>query len=529
MTASRDRGGDDIEVSEYAGGPVTDDATEMGRDHVRGSMLLLLGRVASLLFTVATQVVIVRALSKEDFGVFAFAFTMVGAGRVLLSLGQGRLLSRFMAKYEEENDYPRMLGSMVLAVGTIAITSTVVLVVVGIFAGSLVDATLDAPNAVQVLLVLMFLAPLEALDQVFVALFAAFTRPRAIFFRKYIVTPGLRLIVVLVIAILGGSVFQLALGYLITSLIGIVIYVVLLVGVLRGRGIMHHFHPRRIILPFKAVFSFSLPTLTSELVFLATHTLTVLLLGIYWAATEVADFRAVLPAARLNQAVYQTFVTLFLPMAARLFARSDHGGLRSTYWHSSVFLAVATYPIFAMTTVFARETTVTLFGERYASAGWVLMAMCVGYYFSIALGFNVFVLQVYGRLGFLVWSNVGVAAVSVGLMLLLIPEYGALGAAIATTATLVGQNVVNQIVLNKTLHAATGGRGERYLRPYLVIVAVTAALAAVNAVFHPSFVIAIVIAAVGSLIVLRLTRESLQLSTTFPELTRVPLLRRLIH
>jgi len=28
---------------------------------------------------------------------------------------------------------------------------------------------------------------------------------------------------------------------------------------------------------------------------------------------------------------------------------------------------------------------------------------------------------------------------------------------------------------------------------------------------------------------LRLTRESLQLSTTFPELTRVPLLRRLIH
>ncbi|MEP6665259.1 MAG: hypothetical protein ABJA81_02320, partial [Nocardioidaceae bacterium] len=62
------------------------DAAKMGRQHVRGSMLLLLGRVLSLVFTVATQVVIVRALSKADYGVFAYAFTLTASGRILLSL-----------------------------------------------------------------------------------------------------------------------------------------------------------------------------------------------------------------------------------------------------------------------------------------------------------------------------------------------------------------------------------------------------------------------------------------------------------
>src|SRR5829696_735307 len=99
-------------------------AARLNKRHVRGSMLLLVGRLVSLVFTVLTQIVIVRALSKADYGVFAYAFTLTAAGRVLLSLGQGRLLSRFMAKYEEQKDFARMFGAILMAVGAIVITAT---------------------------------------------------------------------------------------------------------------------------------------------------------------------------------------------------------------------------------------------------------------------------------------------------------------------------------------------------------------------------------------------------------------------
>jgi O-antigen/teichoic acid export membrane protein len=481
------------------------------------------GRLVSLSFTVLTQIVIVRTLSKSDYGVFAYAFTLTAAGRILLSLGQGRLLSRFMAKYEEERDYARMYGAILMAVAAILVTGTLLLAAMAFGLAPLIGANFDNPSMTSVLLILMFLAPLNALDQVFVSIFAVFSKPTAIFFRKYLLTPALQLGVVVFIASTGGSVEELALGYVLSSALGIGLYLWLFFGVMRDRGISFRWGKDRVIFPFREVTSFSVPTLTTELVYLVTNTGSVIILGHYHGSKAVANFRAVLPAARLNQVVYQTFVTMFLPMTTRLHSRGDHTGVRKTYWHSSHFLAVSTFPIMVMTTVFARVTTVTLFTNRYASASVVLVALSIGFYVSIALGFNVYVLQVYGRLKFLIYSNIGVCIVSLGLAFALSPKYGASGAAIASGATMAAQNIVNQIALIRVM--GWGPDPMQWIRPYFAVAAGLLMLVAVRLVFDPGFIVAVLVSAVVSLGVLRLTRHALELLSMFPELRRVRLLR----
>jgi O-antigen/teichoic acid export membrane protein len=303
---------------------------------------------------------------------------------------------------------------------------------------------------------------------------------------------------------------------------------VLFINVLKQRGILHHLRPRRIVWPVREVFSFSIPTMTNEIVILVTHMGTVVLLGLYFGAVEVAEYRAVFPAARLNQVVYQTFVTLFLPMVARLHTRGEHTSLREAYWRSAVFLAVFTFPIFAMTGPFAQATTVTLFGDRYATSGAVLMVLSVGYYVNMALGYNVYVLQVYGRLRYLVLSNVAAAAFNVGIALLLIPRYGALGAAVATAATMIGQNVANQLVLTATMRAHAVRRTS-YLRPFLIVTVLAVVLGVVELLFRPGIFVALAVSAAVSLLVLHQSRRWLHLADTFPELMRIPVLRRLVH
>ena len=91
---------------------------------------------------------------------------------------------------------------------------------------------------------------------------------------------------------------------------------------------------------------------------------------------------------------------------------------------------------------------------------------------------------------------------------------------------MVAQNIVNQIVLSRTLHAA--GRTPRILRPYLVIAAAALVLAAIELAFHPGVVIALLLSAAAALIVLRVTRDALQLASTFPEVARIPLVRRFL-
>jgi O-antigen/teichoic acid export membrane protein len=520
----------DVPVDPGSGPPARaarNDSVAMSRTHVRGSTLLLLGRVLTLLITTATQVVIVRALTKTEYGGFAYALALAAVGQTLLSLGQGRLLSRFMAKYEEERDYDRMFGSMALAMLTIGATSTVFIGALYLMSDLLIGSAVHDPATVEVVLILVFLGPLEALDQVFVAMFAVFSRPRAIFFRKYVFTPGLRLVVVIALALTDSSVTFLAVGYLLAGFVGLFVYLAVSVQVLRQRRLLHHLHPRRLVLPYRAVFAFSMPLLTGELFLLSLTVGGVLILGYYHSAAEVASYRAVFNPSRLNNAVQQAFVPLFLPLAARLFARSDIGGLRRSYWHTATFVAVLTFPLFALTGPLAPQVTVALFGPRYADSALILALLSVGYYFSVVLGFNAYTLQVCERLRYLVGVNVSVAVLNILVSLLLVQRYGAVGIAIANLSALVVQNVLNQWALRKSI--GTGFVDRQSLRCYLVIVGAAAGLWVFQLLVRPGLLLALVAGAAASLLVVLGSRGVIQLADTFPELRRLPVVRRIIR
>ena len=155
----------------------------------------------------------------------------------------------------------------------------------------------------------------------------------------------------------------------------------------------------------------------------------VFVLAHYHSMSAVADYRVVFSSARLNTAITASFATLFLPVIARLFARGEIDELRRSYWHTAAFVAVFTFPIFALTGPLAPATTVTLFGERYAPSAPVLSILAVGYYVNVVLGFNTYALQVCGRIRFLVLVNVFVAVLNIGLCFLLAPEFAAVGVA----------------------------------------------------------------------------------------------------
>ncbi len=498
-----------------------------GRAHVRGSVLLVLGRVLSLLIGMATTVILVRALSKAEYGAFEYALTLAGAGRILLSLGQGRLLSRFMAGYEEEGDYPRMFGAMFLAVGTICVTSIPIIAALFIWSEQLLGSVVDSDAAVRLVLVLLFVAPMEALDQVFVSLFAVFSRPRAIFFRKYLLAPGLRFGVVLVLWLTGQGVMFLAVGYLLASLAGLLLYVGLLVGVLRERGLWRHFDPRKVILPYRAVFEFSFPLITGELALLSMKVGGVMVLAMYQPVTEIASYRAVFGIARLNTAVTTSFVTLFLPMIARLHARGDMRELREGYWHTATFVAVTTFPIFAMTGPLAPATVLTLFGPRYADSALVLSILAVGYYLNVTFGFNVYTLQVCGRIRLLVGVNLFMASLNIGLCFALADSLGAVGIAIANCAALTSQNLINQWALRRSID--TGFIPRSCWSCYSLILGGALLLWVLQLAFSPGIVLSVLAATAVSAVVFFGSKRSLQLADTFPELLRIPVVGRLVR
>jgi O-antigen/teichoic acid export membrane protein len=492
---------------------------------IRGSSLLLAGRFLSLGLNFGVQVLIVRYLTKADYGAFVYALALVSFGASLATFGLDRSITRFVPIYDEQGEYRKLWGTVVLAVGTVTSIGLIALVLVYSVQGLLAGSLVSDDRAVSLLLILIVLSPLAALDGLLMGMFAVFSKPRAIFFRKYILTPGLRLIVVLLLVLGNKSVIFLAAGYVATAAFGVALYSVMLYRMLRAEGLLDRLREGGIEVPAREVLGFTIPLLSSDLVYMAMNTSDVILLGHFGGASDVAAFRVIGPAAHLNQLVMTSFTLLYTPVAARMFARKDEEGINRLYWQTAMWIAVLSFPLFALTFSLAEPVTVTLYTDRYEDSAVYLSLLSLGYYFNAALGFNGLTLKVFGRLKYIVTINILAALVNLGLNFVLIPRYGPLGAAIGTCATLIAHNVLKQTGLLLGTGVKLFRRAD--LPAYASIVLGAGLLLAFQLLVSPPAVVSFALAGLVSFAVVAFSRPSLRAGETFPELMRFRVARLL--
>ncbi len=487
---------------------------------IRGSSLLLVGRMISIGINLLAQIVIVRHLSTTGFGAFALAYSIVGLAQVAITLGLHRGATRFVSMYDEEGAYPRMLGTILLNVAVIVGLGAVLIVVVHLIPDAISGSGLADPMATGLLLILIFLAPVDALDDLMLNLFAVFAAPRAIFFRRYVLGPGLRLVVAILLVAGNGDATGLAIGYVVASVIGLLLYGALFIRLLADRGIIREFRRSRPEVPAREVLGFSIPLLTTDAVWLLLNTFPLILLTAFGGLDDVAAFQVVKPTATLNLLVASSFAVLYLPVASRMVARRDEAGLTELYWRTAIWTAVITFPIFAMTFALADPLTEIMFGQRYEASGTYLAIMSLGYYVNAALGFNSTTLSAAGRVRSVVLVNGISAVISIVLGLLLIPRFGALGAAVTSCLTLLVQNLLLQIELRRRLGVPLLYRPA--VEAYLVVGACAGLLLLVET-FAAIGWWSLVLAGLASIVVVVLTRGSLNVTEYFPELQTVAL------
>lgn len=493
------------------------------RQQLRGSSLLLVGRLLSVGINLVTQVLIARYLSTAAFGTFAYALSVVALVGGFVGLGFERAIPRFLPLYDEHGDRPRFLGTLVLVVGVIlGVGGSIALLMIG-FQGQLLGWFAPDPFTVTIVSIMILLAPIEALDTVMTDLFASFRSSRAIFFRKYVLGPVLRLLVVGILIATASGLEVLAIGYVITGLIGIALYATLLPRLLqRVRSVGDAGAPgsRRLIVPLRDIISYTVPLLTMDLVLQSMSSLNAILVGNMHGMDDVAALRVVDSTARLNSIVFSTFSILFVPAAARFFARNDRVSMRDLYWRSAAWIAVLSFPIFVLTFSLAEPLTVLLFGERYRSSAAILAVLSLARFFDAALGANGQTIRVFGGIKEIVVINVVVAVMNLVFALLLIPPFAANGAALTILLSYVVYNVLKQVALHRVTEIPRFEMA--YLPVYGAIVLVAITLGVVVTVVQPPLVVSLGLAAVGSVAVVRLGRDLLHIADTFPEFMSFP-------
>lgn len=489
---------------------------------IRSSSALLVGRILAMGLGLLVQALTVRYLTKGEYGAYAWSLSVVLLVQAVLPLGLDRANSRFLALYDEQRDYGRLLGFMaiealvVLGLGGLVVGMTMLL------SGALTSVA-PSPEAVTLLVILMALAPLQAADQLVVQTFAVFGSTWSVFIRRYLVQPALRLLVVVAMVSLQRSTGFLAAGTVAVSALAEGLYIVLLWRTFKKTGLASHLRSAKPVFPWKDTARFCGPMALTGVVTVASTQLAGIVLGQSSGPEPVADFRAIQPFAALNVVVMMSFTTLFTPTLARLAARGADDEMRELHWRTSSWIAVLTFPILAVTTVFAPQLTVLSLGERYASSAPLMVILAVGYYVNACLGFNGITAQVLGRSRWVLVTTLVTLATTVVAVLVLAPLYGAVGAAVAVLITLVVHNVLKQCGLGFGLSIGVWDWSHAIL--LAGIVGTLFLLAVVGTAVTLSIWVALPLVFVAWLVLLRQSRRIVRFAEAFPEIRRIPVAR----
>jgi O-antigen/teichoic acid export membrane protein len=156
----------------------------------------------------------------------------------------------------------------------------------------------------------------------------------------------------------------------------------------------------------------------------------------------------------------------------------------------------------------------------------VLALLALASYSNVALGFNGVTLKVLGKIRYVLTAQLVSAAIKISFSLMLIPLFGARGAAAAVTLGLISYNSFMQSGLR---FAAGIKMFEMEYLPLSILIAIsTGILFFLRGVLGQHISLAILSTAGASFIVLLAAKHRLSIATTFPEALRLPLVGRFL-
>jgi O-antigen/teichoic acid export membrane protein len=438
-----------------------------------GTLFLLIATILLVGFNFAARVLIVRSVSVSDWNAFSLGFTLT---QVLLAIG-GLGLPLAVARslpYARGDAERRTIVRTSLVLGSVAAgVAGVVLLVVGKAVGRSLGSS-------QLGFGLDFFAVAAAsliVGTLLAAVFQGFANvtPNALFLQ--IVSPGL-FVVFLVAAFAlppGRLSFSDALVAYAASGVVTMAAVIAYAAARIPRTVLHGPGDR---LARSSLLRLAVPLFVTGVMSSVAGYGDTLVLGAFHYA-EVGTYTASLTFARLVQVGVSAASYIFLPVAAGFLARGDRRAVRLTYVTVTKWLTVFSLPLFLVFVFLPSSSLYLVYGPSYSRVILPLQIVVTGAFVGTLLGPSWTALIASGHARLVAINSVVAGATDVVLSLLLVPSYGAAGAAVAWSIA----NVLYAALCLAQVATADGYHpfGRDFLLPLAIVGApVAAALAAVH-------------------------------------------------
>ena len=436
----------------------------------QGASLSLFGRISGRTLHLLTQISVGRFFGPEAYGLFAIGLTIFRISGLISVLGMDTSVLRFGVRHKADSR-GRLSWVLLVGIGAPLLIGTTVGIAIFLAAPWLASVVFDKPSLEQVIrLFALGIGPLAGL-QVAAAATRISKRMQFWVLSEELTQPALALLLTLVAALLGlgilGAVAAIVISVGVALIVALYYVRKLFPGVLARSASLRG--------PWREFLTYSITVSGSRISIALMYWMDRLVLGSFWPAEVVGVYQAAAQSAILFAIILTSFNRIFTPLVADLWHRGELIRLEAVYRISTKWGLYMSLPLFVVVWSAPGLVLSAVFGPEYALGALSLRILALGQLINVGTGGVGLMLAITGHQRRWVLTAIAAFAADVVLLLILIPRYGMLGAAIATSATLSGMYVVGLIQVRHTL--ALWPYDRRYLKG---LIAGLASLAALN-------------------------------------------------
>ena len=373
-----------------------------------------------------------RWVGAEFLGIYSLANAIMLISEVVAKMGLETGVMRFVSRLNPELDQEKIQKIIASALRMTTIFSLVIMVALIISSGAIVKNILNEPPLLKLVIIIFAIAiPFNALTLVSAFATQGFKRLKYKILVTQFLNPTLLLTTMVICYWFISAESALMAPMLITGIIGFFV----MLGVLKKvTGVSNNQ-----IIKAKvdtSLFNFSYPLMFVTILQTFMHWMDILMLGYFTDATTVGLYHPAARTAGLLQALLLSFISIYAPMMAQFHREGDRKKMDDTYKLVSRWLLMCAIPISAIFIIFPGKVML-LFGPEYLPSAKILVILTGATFIQAIFGAAGPTLSMSGHTKLVLWNTIGAFALNFGLNIFLIPNYGIIGAAIATLTSLI--------------------------------------------------------------------------------------------
>lgn len=425
--------------------------SEDSRFVIHNSIQLIIFHGISVGLVFLSNYVLIKLAGVSDYGAYVYIINLINLLAGFCLLGVDTLLVKNISIYSATSQHGKLRGALFFSIIIVVLSSLIVAVVAantGFFFGGIMGVRFHW-------FPLMFLSlSILSLGTINQASLQALKKISLSQVTEKIIKPGLLLLIILVLFYLG----KITLAALVWGNITAIALTCIISSALLFRQVNVSVESVKPQYDIRYWSKSAIAFFMIGLLYTLNSKVDIFFLGFLKGNREVGVYNILL---RVSEVIGFTLVIInfvLAPLVARLFQDGKQLHLQKMITRSAQVIMLIGLPLMVLIMVF-RNYILHFFGVNFMNASDALLILCFGQFVNIFLGSVGMLLVMCGYEKFSILSLAASIVFNVVLNLTLIPAYGIIGAAIATSASLILWNVLAYLFVRTKLNICTTAIG----------------------------------------------------------------------